>query len=200
MQRSLRFVTGTLELGPGLPDVAGALWDPRTSSRRVAAYRFFDLVAHADAAGHALAGDLRASWEVRPRDPTPLGLRPYQEQALASWTAFGRRGLVVLPTGAGKTRVAIAALFETGLPAAVLCPTRALAAAWIAELERCLGEPVGLIGDGERRIERVTVLTFESAFRHMDTLGDRFGLLIVDEAPALASRRSRPRLPSRGSD
>jgi superfamily II DNA or RNA helicase len=38
-----------------------------------------------------------------------------------------------------------------------------------------------MIGDGERRVERVTVLTFESAFRHMDSLGDRFGLLIVDE-------------------
>ncbi len=116
------------------------------------------------------------------RDVASLQLRAYQQQALAAWTAFGRRGLVVLPTGAGKTRVAIAAMFETGLPTAVLCPTRALAAAWIVELARFLGEPIGLIGDGERRVERVTVLTFESAFRHMDTLGDRFGMLVVDEA------------------
>ncbi len=182
MSGSVRFDRGTLELRAGPAEVAGALWDPRTASHRVAAYRFIDLAADADASGRPLAGDLRAAWDVRPRDATPLGLRPYQQQALASWTAFGRRGVIALPTGAGKTRVAIAALFETGLPAAVLCPTRALAAAWIAELERCLGEAVGLIGDGQRRIERVTVLTFESAFRHMDTLGDRFGLLIVDEA------------------
>jgi superfamily II DNA or RNA helicase len=181
MPGSVRFDRGTLELGEGAPDVAGALWDPRTASHRVAAYRFIDLAAHADASGRPLAGDLRATWDVRPRAATPLGLRPYQQQALASWTAFGRRGVIALPTGAGKTRVAVAALFETGLPTAVLCPTRALASAWITELERCLGETVGLIGDGERRIERVTVLTFESAFRHMDTLGDRFGLLIVDE-------------------
>jgi superfamily II DNA or RNA helicase len=181
MTASVRFDRGTLDLGPGGCAVAGALWDARSSSHRVAAYRFRDLVSAADAAGRPLAGDLRPTWGSRARDTTPLGLRPYQQQALASWTAFGRRGLVVLPTGSGKTRVAIAAIFETGLSTAILCPTRALAAAWIVELERLLGEPVGLVGDGERRVERVTVLTFESAFRHMDTLGDRFGLLIVDE-------------------
>jgi superfamily II DNA or RNA helicase len=111
-----------------------------------------------------------------------LELRPYQAQALASWTAFSRCGVVALPTGAGKTRVAIAALFETGLPAAILCPTKALAVAWVEELRRHLdGELVGMVGDGQRQVERVTVLTFESAYRHMDALGDRFGLLIVDE-------------------
>lgn len=178
----VRFDRGTLELGADAPAVEGELWDPRTSSRRVAAYRFADLAARADAAGTRLTGDLRATWEERPRDSAALGLRPYQEQALASWSAFGRRGVVALPTGAGKTRLAIAAILRTGLPAAVLCPTRVLAVAWGTELERCLGERVGLVGDGERRVERVTVMTFESAFRHMDVLGERFGLLVVDEA------------------
>ena len=178
---SVRFDRGTIELDGASPTVEGELWDARTASRRVAAYRFGELIRRVDAAGEPVGGDLRGSWEVRARDVTPLELRPYQRQALASWTAFGRRGIVVLPTGAGKTRVAIAAIYETGLPTAVLCPTRALASAWLAELQRCLGEAVGLVGDGERRLERVTVLTFESAFRHMDTIGDRFGLLVVDE-------------------
>jgi superfamily II DNA or RNA helicase len=177
----VRFDRGTIELracaGAGEPPPG--VWDPRSASHRVAAYRFGELVARAG--GAPIEGDLRPAWAARPRDAGALALRSYQQQALASWTAFGRRGVVVLPTGAGKTRVAIAAVLETGLPTAVLCPTRALAAAWIQELERCLGEPIGLIGDGTRQVERVTVLTFESAFRHMDGLGDRFGLLVVDE-------------------
>ncbi|CAN5911012.1 DEAD/DEAH box helicase family protein [soil metagenome] len=179
--RSVRFDRGTVELGQDVPALDGVLWDPRTSSRRMAAYRYADLVARVDAAQCALAGDLRDSWSARPRDTSALELRSYQREALAAWTAFARRGVVVLPTGAGKTRVAIAAIFASGLPTAVLCPTRALASAWLAELGRWLDHPVGLIGDGERRVERVTVMTFESAFRHMDTLGDRFGLLVVDE-------------------
>lgn len=181
MAASIRFHRGTLEVGAGVPGMEGALWDDRSGVRRLAAYRFADLIRRADDVAQPLEGDLRAGWRLRRRDPSVLGLRPYQQQAIDAWSAFGRRGVVVLPTGAGKTRVAIAALFETGLPAAVLCPTRALAAAWITELERWLGERVGLVGDGEKRVERVTVLTFESAFRHMDILGERFGLLIVDE-------------------
>jgi superfamily II DNA or RNA helicase len=83
--------------------------------------------------------------------------------------------------------LAIAAIVETGLPAVVLCPTRALAMIWVTELERWLGGPIGLVGDGERRIERITVMTFESAYRQMDAVGDRFGLLVVDEVHHFSS-------------
>jgi superfamily II DNA or RNA helicase len=180
----LRFERGTIGLeGTGIDEIPGVLWDPRTAGHRASAHRFARIVSDANARGLAVDGDLRNAWQAdvqraRGRD---LELRPYQEHALAAWTAFDRRGVVVLPTGAGKTRVAIAGLIETGLPTAVLCPTRALASAWCLELERWLDEPIGMLGDGERRIERVTVMTFESAYRHMDALGDRFGLLVVDE-------------------
>ncbi|HET9598045.1 MAG TPA: DEAD/DEAH box helicase, partial [Anaeromyxobacteraceae bacterium] len=52
----------------------------------------------------------------------------------------------------------------------------------VRELSAVFGGPVGCLGDGERRIEAVTVATFESGWRQMDRLGNRFELLIVDEA------------------
>lgn len=179
---SVRFDRGTLELQQQAPGAPPGVWDPRSGSRRLSAHRYAALAAAADARGVALEGDLRQRWDVRARDVARLALRPYQAEALASWTSFARRGVVALPTGAGKTRVAIAAIFEVGLPTAILVPTRALAAAWVEELGRHLaGERVGLVGDGHRQIERITVITFESAYRQMDLLGDRFGLLVVDE-------------------
>jgi superfamily II DNA or RNA helicase len=178
----IRFEQGTLDLGGSTAGLVHGAWDPRTDSHRAAAHRFAELVERADAQGTKLRGDLRDVWERRPRDIGGLDLRPYQAEALASWVTFSHRGVVALPTGAGKTRVAIAALFMTGLPAAILCPTRALAAAWVDELrQRLEGEPIGLFGDGQRTLGRVTVLTFESAYRYMDQVGDRFGLLVVDE-------------------
>ena len=62
-----------------------------------------------------------------------------------------------------------------------LVPTRALLAQWLGELARVHRGPIGCVGDGERRVEGVTVATFESAYRHMPRIGREFELLIVDE-------------------
>jgi superfamily II DNA or RNA helicase len=94
----------------------------------------------------------------------------------------GRRGTVVLPTGSGKTRVALAAM--ASIPAPVLClvPTKALLAQWCMALREVYAGPIGRYGDGEHTLAPVTVATFASAYRHMSALGDRFGLIVIDEA------------------
>jgi superfamily II DNA or RNA helicase len=168
-------------------EVPGAVWDERVGRARAPASLFGRIARAADEADDVLVGDLRARWPEAPRSWEWLGLRPYQEQALAAWLHADRRGIVALPTGAGKTRVAVAAILACGVPTVVLCPTRALMSSWAAELSATLGERIGVVGDGECRPERVTVMTFESAFRRLDSLGDRFGLLVVDEVHHFAS-------------
>jgi len=89
----------------------------------------------------------------------------------------------VIPTGGGKTRVAVAALAATGLPTICLVPTRVLLHQWVKTLGATLdGAAIGQLGDGRRDVRRITIATFESALRRMDRIGDRFGLLVVDEA------------------
>jgi superfamily II DNA or RNA helicase len=61
-------------------------------------------------------------------------------------------------------------------------PTRALIEQWGGEIAARYPGDVGCYGDGRREVAAVTVATFESAYRHMDQLGNRFDLLIVDEA------------------
>ncbi len=62
-------------------------------------------------------------------------LRDYQETALKAFLAR-RHGSVVLPTGAGKTLVGIAAIVHLNLPTVVLVPTLVLLAQWERELGR----------------------------------------------------------------
>jgi len=109
-------------------------------------------------------------------------LRSYQAAALSSWELAGARGLVVLPTGSGKTRLAIAAMAQRCCRVLCMVPTRVLLEQW----RRAMGEfyrgPIGQFGDGRREAHAVTVATFASAFRHMEALGNRFDLVVVDEA------------------
>jgi superfamily II DNA or RNA helicase len=62
-----------------------------------------------------------------------------------------------------------------------LVPTRVLLEQWLAEIRALYHGTVGCLGDGEHRVEAVTVATFESAYRHMPRIGRDFDLLIVDE-------------------
>jgi superfamily II DNA or RNA helicase len=182
----LVFDRGTILLcdvppGVDLSDVPGVLWDPRVRALRAPARHHHAIQDALARRGVRYTDDVyRAADEVGPW--TELSLRPYQEAALWSWQAASRRGVVVLPTGSGKTRLAIVAMARTRRPTLALVPTRVLLAQWLRELSGAFGGTVGCLGDGERRVEAITVATFESGWRHMDRLGNRFELLIVDEA------------------
>ena len=110
-----------------------------------------------------------------------IALRPYQEVALLNWEIAGQKGIVCLPTGAGKTRVALAVLAEKRVNALCIVPTRVLLEQWHSALREYYDGPIGVIGDNKNSVESLTLATFESAYRKMSLLGNRFQLLIVDE-------------------
>ena len=160
------------------------------------------------------------AFEERPVLPclTSLGMepRPYQEEALIRWLAEGSRGVVVLPTGAGKTLVAAMAIAETGLWTLVVVPTIDLLQQWRAALTSAfqvptretrgaggagvspeknsfsgIGEEIGIFGGGEKDLKPITIITYDSAALYPRELR-RFGLLIFDEChhlPAPTYRR-----------
>jgi superfamily II DNA or RNA helicase len=173
----LRGSDRTLELA----DVPGLLWDPRVRAYRAPAWR------HAEVASALAARGVRFSDDVRcRRDPAgrwqDIALREYQARALDAWDRGRRRGVVVLPTGSGKTRVALAAMAKTAGAALCLVPTRVLLDQWCGEIATVYGgRPVGRFGDGARQVAAITVSTYESALRYMDVLGNRFDLLVLDE-------------------
>lgn len=180
----LTFDRGTLVLQGRRPDEEveglGFVWDARLGVLRAPASRL--AAVREWATGGAGLVDAVGPNERSPTGPwrTPE-LRPYQEAALATWTGAGRRGLVVLPTGAGKTRVAIAALAATRAHALCIVPTRVLLQQWWEEVGRFLGPAVGRLGDGLRDVAPVTIATFESALRTLPVLGASFDLVVVDE-------------------
>jgi len=182
----LSFEHGTLvlaeapELNPSR--VPGLLWDPRIALFRAPAWRYPELRAALLHGPSPLRDEVRPIALPQPARWDQPELRPYQRAALLSWEISGRRGTIVLPTGSGKTQVAIAALGSSAARALCLVPTRALLEQWTLALAAVYRGPVGCLGDGRRDLQPITVSTFESAYRLMPRIGAQFDLLVVDEA------------------
>ena len=109
--------------------------------------------------------------------------RPYQHEALTHWLAEGSAGVVVLPTGAGKTLVAAMAIQETRLWTLAVVPTLDLLQQWRTALASSLSlnaDEIGIFGGGEKELKPITIITYDSAALYPREL-KRFGLLIFDE-------------------
>ena len=79
--------------------------------------------------------------------------RPYQQSAVDAWLRDGGRGVVVLPTGAGKTVVAFDAIARLAVRTLVIVPTIELLRQWRSGHRRTPALPrsaVGAVGGGER--------------------------------------------------
>ena len=74
-------------------------------------------------------------------------LRAEQVEALDAWTQRGCRGQIVMPTGTGKTEVALAAMVQTSVATLVVAPIRNLMYQWHRRILKGLGYDAGIVGD-----------------------------------------------------
>jgi superfamily II DNA or RNA helicase len=191
----LTYEDGTIRVEPTAEDsvdvaaLPGVKSDPRSGTGRAPAYRYAEIRDELAAGGHTVSDrvldlpslDLSSRYE----------LRAYQADALSAWQEAGRRGVLELPTGSGKTVIGIAAIEAVGRPALVVVPTIDLLEQWRGELDREFDVPIGQLGGGEQRIEDITVSTYDSAYLRADDLGDRFGLVVFDEVHHLGGEGYR---------
>ncbi len=186
----LTFEEGTIRITGDVPaDLPGVERDDRSKSARAPAFRYADLLDALTERGRDYDDQVL---DTAPVDlSTTYELREYQQDALDSWRAAGDRGCLELPTGSGKTVIGIAAMVALGVPALVVVPTIDLLEQWQRELETEFQRPVGRLGGGEQRVERVTVATYDSAYLRADELGDRFGLVVFDEVHHLGGEGYR---------
>jgi superfamily II DNA or RNA helicase len=192
MQATLAFDRGTLLLSP--PDLPAAMVpstfvkDPRAGGRfRGLANTYRTSLAQLIRAGIDIDDQARQYVTLNlamERVKTPY---PHQKEALDAWEKHARFGVVVLPTGAGKTYVAEMAIERTQRSTLVVAPTLDLVAQWARGLAATFGTPVGTIGGGSFDVQPLTVSTYDSAYLHMDRLGNQFGLIVFDEVHHLPS-------------
>lgn len=180
---TLTFAAGTLELRDVAAESAPApfAWDERAACHRAPAIAYADAVRALRRAGVELDDRARRYEELGGGALVHRQPRPFQLEAIEAWTRARGRGVVVLPTGAGKTHVAVMAIDDKRRSTLVVAPTLDLVRQWYDLLRATFGVTVGVIGGGEYDVQPITVATYDSAYMHMEHLGARFGLVVFDE-------------------
>lgn len=173
-------IQGAEHLGQNLPDYLQP--DPRREGIQVCpgiAYRaLVELLLRLKMAYVDQARDYgKTVWNLN----TGRASYPHQVQGVEAWWTAGARGVVVLPTGTGKSHVAELAIAQAQRPSLVVTPTIDLMQQWARDLARNFQTDVGMLGGGSYEIKPITVTTYDSAYMNVERLGNKFGLLVFDE-------------------
>ena len=183
-----------LDLGQA-QDICGRsvwAWDGRVGALRCDAIHYAAVRgALADLFGASLVDDVARPQDVHwPRVKLPT-LRDSQMEALDAWTGNDGRGQVIMPTGTGKTEVALAAMARKRTASLIVAPVRDLMYQWHRRILAAFEYDAGIVGDGMSDIKPITVTTYDSAYIHMAKMGAGFGLLIFDEEHHLPGKCRR---------
>ena len=189
----LKFDLGTIvadELPSGLDSNIHFQFDERTKEYRAKACHYRDIILdynensipYEDKASHYRKLELSLSKEIVPRK--------HQAEALKSWKE-NQQGVVVLPTGGGKTILAVLAMNLIKRSTLIIVPTIDLMNQWAEVLSQFFDMKIGMLGGGEKLYEPIMVSTYDSARLMIETRGADFGFLVVDECHHLPSEQNR---------
>ncbi|MBM4391787.1 MAG: DEAD/DEAH box helicase [Deltaproteobacteria bacterium] len=132
----------------------------------------------------------------------PFVVRDYQVSSAGRWFQEGRpsggNGVIVLPCGAGKTIVALAAMSKVKQKTLILATNGAAVNQWVREIldkTNLTESEVGAYTGDEKNIRPVTVATYqiltwraskEAEFAHLHLFADEnWGLIVYDEVHLL---------------
>lgn len=161
-------------------------WDPRSGCYRIKASLYKD-VRDYFRESRIRYEDVVSNLPPLEQLKSNVELRTYQNKALDKWQHAGNRGVLVLPTAAGKTFIALKAIDRLKTQTLIIVPTLDLIDQWRKRVKECLGVEAGVVGGGECVLRMVTVSTYDSAYSQAAQLGNRFLFLVFDEVHHLAS-------------
>ncbi len=107
-------------------------------------------------------------------------LRDYQQRAVDDVLARDF-GVLSAATGSGKTIMALAVIAARQQPTLILVHNKELLNQWRDRIKTFLGIEAGVIGGGKLDVQPVTVGIINTVRKHLDSLPEHFGHIVVDE-------------------
>ena len=174
----------------GINQIPYSVIDPRTNQLRALALHYQDIITYLQNSG------IQYEDNVMELIPLPnlrieninLSLRPYQKNAIENWIKAGKKGCIILPTGSGKTIIAIKLIEIINTSTLIVVPTLDLMEQWTKFLSKYFQKmEIGNIGGGIFNITGITVSTYDSAYIRSSFIGNKFAFVIFDELHHLAA-------------
>jgi superfamily II DNA or RNA helicase len=207
LQRTvLTYDNGSILIRGGISHIPYASFDPRTNSLRAQALYYQNIVDYLKLSeveyddSHVLdlipspnitldqSHDVGSNNNTNNDRHESLSLRDYQQKALHNWIKAGKKGCIVLPTGAGKTVIGVKAIQVINSASLVVVPTIDLMDQWASVLSKYIKNiKIGNLGGGLDDIQAITICTYDSAYIRAPNIGNKFALVIFDEVHHLAA-------------
>ncbi|MHA1647801.1 MAG: DEAD/DEAH box helicase [Promethearchaeota archaeon] len=125
-------------------------------------------------------------------------LREYQNRAINAWHQADKQGLIILPTGAGKSFIGLSSIISLQQRTLIIVPTIELMEQWyqrilsnlIWDTSKISSEQlIGRFGGSYKNIAPITITTYHSGYIYLKKFQNYFGLLIFDEVHHLAAEK-----------
>jgi len=166
-----------------------AKWDYRSKCYRALALYYRDIIEYLENS-KIVHEDNVLNLIPCPQLSTNINLRNYQKEAIERWLKF-KKGVIVMPTGSGKTVLAIKIIEKINSPAFIVVPTLNLVKQWKEKLEEAFKIKIGEYTGERKDLQAITVSTYDSAYINAENLGNKFKLLIFDEVHHLPAEAYR---------
>jgi len=167
------------------------IYDPRVDAYRCYACKYGELIKYLEKKKISYTDNVIKPIEGNIVQKKDLSLKEYQEEALEAWLLNDKKGIVVLPTGTGKTFVGLAAISNVRAPTLIVVPTLELMDQWYWRVKEFFDVSIGRFGGGYKEIEYITIITYDSAYINAEQIGNKFELMIFDEVHHLPSEGFR---------
>ena len=188
----LKYDKGTIVIDGNI-NTPFSVYDPRVNKNRALARHYHDIACFLEKNNQDYIDNVQdyIDCPIQGKTNDTNVLRDYQKDALESWLLQNKKGCIILPTGAGKTMIAIKAIIDINSSTLIIVPTLNLMEQWFRSIKNILADKtlVGMLGGGYDDIRMITVTTYDSAYLKSSFLGNKFRFLIFDEVHHLASEK-----------
>jgi superfamily II DNA or RNA helicase len=174
----------------GIPEL-GISYDERYKKMIAPARKYRQIVLASQSQKIAIKDNVRKYAKEEIELKKNIIPRKHQIESLKAWEDGGQSGVVVLPTGAGKSILGVMAIARVKRPTLVIVPTIDLVHQWQKTLQDFFGEEIGTYGGGDKNLQRITVSTYDSARLIIESKSPMFGFIVFDECHHLPAPGNR---------